>query len=86
LNSVGDRHATASSARLGTRLRTNTLETIMGFLDNAKAKAEQLAQQAKPKLEQAREKAEPYVAQAKVKAEQAAQSVRDRNKPQPPPA
>ena len=48
----------------------------MGFLDDAKAKAEELARQARPKIDQAREKAGPLAQQAREKAEELAQQAK----------
>ncbi len=48
----------------------------MGFLDDAKAKAEELRRQAKPHLDQAREKAGPMAKQARVKADELAQQAK----------
>jgi hypothetical protein len=50
---------------------------LMGFLDKAKAKAEELAKQAKPAMQQAKEKAGPMAAQAREKAKPMAEKMKD---------
>ena len=50
---------------------------LMGFLDRAREKAEELAKQAKPAAQQAREKAGPMVQQAREKAGPMAEKMRE---------
>ena len=77
---------------------TRGIGDLMGFLDKAKAKAEELAKQAKPAMQQAKEKAGPMAdkmkegaGQAAKKAKAKADEMRDNRKtdgtpPPPPPA
>jgi F0F1-type ATP synthase membrane subunit b/b' len=60
----------------GWTLEPTTPEATMGFLDDAKAKADELARQAKPHLEQARVKADELAQQARVKADELAQQAK----------